>query len=356
MFKVFTLLAVPAWGLLAGLATGCERPPVGGGTVGVGAERVVVDLSTFLQDRPAIGGKWYDYGVDGHILEPKPQAWIVKSEVVGSAIHAFKISSIYDDDTGETGVFTLQVVTRGNTGWSEPQTFVAPANVKDGAPVCVDLSILSGVACTDVGWHLRFTLQNRLSVFAGFAVAEPAVFLADGVVAARVDGLSSLAALPDPATLQDLDDEPVFATTDWDFSRYATDLPVAGRTLGSLPRAIDGAWAFVDVNFAFVRFAVVEVDSSTLRFSVQRQPIEREDFSRPRDLGAVSDVDVDIGTLPLFISFAAPDLLTPATDMVGSNWPLQPPFAKRYDLVVDDIDGVVQLLLSPAAAALHLDP
>ena len=101
---------------------------------------------------------------------------------------------------------------------------------------------------------------------------------------------------------------------------------------------------------------MVEVDSSTLRFSVQRQPIEREDFSRPRDLGAVSDVDVDIGTLPLFISFAAPDLLTPATDMVGSNWPLQPPFAKRYDLVVDDIDGVVQLLLSPAAAALHLDP
>jgi hypothetical protein len=36
---------------------------------------------------------------------------------------------------------------------------------------------------------------------------------------------------------------------------------------------------------------------------------------------------------------------------------VQPPFAKRYDLVVDvDGDGVLQLLMSPAAAALHIDP
>ena len=331
----------------------CERPPVGGAPQPPPepGERVLLDLTAFLQDRPAIGGKRYDYSVDGHVLEPKSEAWVLKD--ADDAVFGFRISSVYDDDTGDTGLFTLEVVTRAATGWSASERFTAPANVKDGAPVCVSLSTRAGVACDDDGWHLRFALQSRLSVFAGFAVAEPAVFLNDGVVVARVDGLASLAELPDPAGLQVLDDAPQFETSDWDFARYASDLPAAGRVLGSVARASEGGWAFVDGRFHFVRFSVVAVDATTLRFSVQRQPIEREDFSIPAELGEPVVVDVDVSVTPLLLSFAAPDLLTPAAD-VGA-WPLQPPVAGRYDIVVEgDASSGLQLLLSPAAAAVHI--
>ncbi|MDP2344258.1 MAG: hypothetical protein Q8O67_25085 [Deltaproteobacteria bacterium] len=343
--------------LLTGLSLiACERPPVAPPPPVVEEGREQVNLEAFLQDRPAIGGKWYDYSVDGHVLEPKSEAWVLKT---ATTTFGFRISSVYDDDTGETGLFTLETVKREGAAWSTSTVFTAPANVKDGPPVCVDLSTSSGVDCGAAGWHLRFTLQSRLSVSAGFAVAEPAVFLADDVVVARVDGLGSLGDLPDPASLQALDDAAVFDTTEWDFSRYAKDLPVPGRVIGSIGRASAGEWGFVDGRFALVRFSVGALDANTLRFAYQRQPIEREDFTVPTNLGDVVSVDVDVSTLPVFVSFASADLLTAAEDMVGVSWPLQPPFAKRYDLVVvasDGDDDGLQLLLSPAAAALHIDP
>ncbi len=363
MLRVSVLVAA----LLAGLCVAaCERPPVAGPPAVVDDDRVLLDLPSFLQDRPAIGGKWYDYSVDGHVLEPKSEAWILKDDVDTSGAPApeaintfgFRIASVYDDDSGETGLFTLEVVRREGAVWTDSELFTAPANVKDGAPVCVDLGSKSGIDCDDDGWQLRFTLQSRLSVFAAFAVAEPAVFLADGVLVARVDGLSSLSELPDPATLQTLDDEPAFDSSDWDFSRYAADLPVPGRVLGSLARAEAVPWDFVSADFALVRWSVARVDDDTLRFSLQQQPIGREDLTIPKDLGDSVDVDVNVGALPVFVSFSAADLLTPAADLAGSSWPLQPPFAKRYDLVIEDDAGTgeLQLLLSPATAALHLDP
>ena len=342
--------------LVGVLSIGCERPPVGGPPPVIDDDRVLVDLPALLQDRPAIGGKWYEYSVDGHVLEPKSEAWILKAPDGdgGTDIWGFRIASVYDDDTGDSGLFTLEVVEPlAAGGWSSSSLFTAPKNVKDGAPVCVDLGTKAGVDCADVGWQLRFVLQSRLSVFAGFAVAEPAVFLAPDVVVARVDGLAALSELPDPATLSTLVDEPHFDTSDWDFSRYAGDLPAAGRVLGARGRAEGKTWTFVDVDFAFVRFTTQAVDPQTLRFSVQRQPIDRDDGTVPRDLGAAVDVDVDVSTLPVFVAFGAVGLRTPDEELVGSSWPLRPPFSKRYDLVIDSDDAdELQLLLSPAAAAL----
>lgn len=321
-------------------------------------DRNVIDLPSFLQDRPAIGGKWYDYSVDGHVLEPKDEAWVVVD--VDGGVHGFRIASVYDEDTGVSGLFTLDVVhldTEGDPNiWTAPETFVATTNVRDGV-ACMKLATLSEVACDDGAYDLRFAQQQRLSVFAAFAVAEPAIFLNDGVKAARVDGVSSsgaLADLPGPDALADLaDDDAGFDSTEWDYAAFAPDLPKRGQLFGALDRVVDGSWALVDGNRGLVEFSVAAVDDDTLRVTLRRQDIDSDDFSVPKDLGEFRDVDVDVSSPPVFLSFANDDVLTSPDDLEGAAWPVQPPFARDYDLVVVDDGAGLRVLMSPASAALH---
>jgi hypothetical protein len=335
---------------------GCSRPPVTlppDGGEGEG-ERTVIDLPGFLQDRPAIGGKWYDYSVDGHILEPKDEAWIVRD--VDGAFHGFAIESVYDDDTGDSGVFTLDVVHRDGDGWGPASTYTSSANVKDGAPLCLRLATLVEQDCQGAGWDLRLVLQSRLSVFAGFAVAEPAVFLGD-VVAARVDGVA-LADLPDPAGIADLDDgDAGYDSTEWDYGAFAPDLPKSGRVLGALAHVAGQRWAVVDGGRGLVEFSVVDDGDGALTFHLRRQPIDIDDFSAPADLGEFRDVVVDTSALPVFVSLREDDLLTPADKLATTSWPTQLPFARDYDVIVeDDSTGAPSLWLSPAAAARRQGP
>lgn len=337
------------------------RPPVTGEGEGEGdPDRVVVDLPSFLQDRPAIGGKWYDYNVDGHILEPKDEAWILVS--AAGEVSAFEIVSVYDDDTGDSGRFTLNVAQQDRddeTTWTAPQTFVSSVNVKDG-PSCVQLAGLLEGSCDDAasraGFDLRLTLQTRLSVFAGFAVAEPAVFLAPGARVARVDG-TALEDLPSPASLVDLvDSDASYDSTEWDYAALAPDLPRRGQVFGDLDRVVgdgDEFWVVVDGNRGLVEFSVARVDDATLRFTLRRQQIAIDDGSVPKDLGEFRDVDVDIGAPPVFLSFTNDDLLSLPADLDGASWPNHPPFSRDYDVVVVDDEGGPRLLLSPASAALH---
>lgn len=345
-------------GLLA-----CPRPPVSAEGEGEGdTDRVVVDLPSFLQDRPAIGGKWYEYNVDGHILEPKDEAWVVVA--ADGSVSGFRIDSVYDDDTGDSGVFTLSVVQRDadNGAWSAPQTFVSSGNVKDGPPLCMTLSTLNEQPCDDDdGYDLRFVLQSRLSVFAGFAVAEPAVYLAPLARAARVDGVA-LDALPDPATLSVLDDDDAgFDSTEWDYAALAPDLPSRGQVFGAVDRVVGETWGLVDAHRNLVEFSVAAIDQEqdgthTLRFTLRRQPIAVDDGSVPADLGAARDVDVDVSSPPVFVSFESDDLRTPPADLDDVSWPARPPRSRNYDLVVVDdaaVAGGLRILMSPATAALH---
>lgn len=352
VFSRQRLCAVLATLCLSAGGVACPRPPVTlppDDTVALGE----IDLPTYLQDRPAIGGKWYDYTVDGHLLEPKDEAWIVDDGDGGH--HGFTIVSAYDDDTGDTGIFTLDVVHREGAAWSAPETFVTTTNIKDGAPTCLALAALQEMACSEVGWDLRFVLQSRLSVFAGFAVAEPAVFFAADVRVARQDGVA-LADLADPATLAALDDgDADYQSTEWNYGAFAKDLPLRGRALGALSRVGGQSWSVVDGGRGLVEFSLAPVDATTLRFRLRRQPIDIEDFTAPEDLGEFREVDVDITTLPVFLSFSQDNLLSLPEKLASSLWPQQPPFARDYDIVIDGGDGdEPTLLLSPASAVKHL--
>ncbi|MBM4281228.1 MAG: hypothetical protein FJ137_10895 [Deltaproteobacteria bacterium] len=338
----------------AAVAAACERPPVGVDPPAPNPEDPdIVDVSTFVQDRPAIGGKWYEYTVDGHVLTPRPHAWLLRTgegDVVG-----FRIVSVYDPETGASGRFTLEHVRRAGAGWSAPQRFVVDGNVKDGPPLCVDLVSPAQRDCAPPGWQLRLVQQSRLSVAAGFAVAEPALFLADDVVAARVDLTAALAldVLPDPASVAMLAEAPPAdpTTTDWDFARFARDLPENGRALGALERVDGRAFTMVTTAFSLATVTITRGDDDTAAVAVSRRPIDRADGSLGETVEATATLDL-AAPRPLFLKLDDAALRTPAEDLADVAWPTTPPFAKDYDLVVvdDAVTGDLALLLSPATA------
>ena len=341
------------------VVVGCERPPVSVDPPAPDpADPDVVDLTTFVQDRPAVGGKWYEYSVDGHVLTPRPHAWLVRSATRNAAdgVAAFRIVSVYDADTGESGRFTIERTMRAGDAWSTPSTYTVDGNVKDGAPLCIDLLTPAQPDCQQAGWHLRFVQQSRLSTSAGFAVAEPAVFLAESVVAARVDLAADapLSSLPDPAGVDDLDEAPPAdaTSTDWDFSRFARDLPHNGRVLGALS-LVDGQTFEVvtpALELATVTLTISSDGAATV--DVARRPIDVDDGTLGDAIRSTTTIDLS-PPLPVFLKLDAVDLHTPAEKLAGTSWPTKPPFAKDYDLVVDvdDVAGEPALLLSPAVAA-----
>jgi hypothetical protein len=331
---------------------GCERPPVGGGgDVTVAAGRAVVDLPRFLQDRPAIGGKWYTYTVDGHLLAPKDEAWVLRT--ADGAAFALRIVSVYDDSTGNSGVFHLDIAARDGDRWADAVRFVAAGNVKDG-PGCVDVVAAAAGEAADrdcagaAPWHLRLQQQQRLSVFAGFAVAEPAIFLHDGVRVARFDGVA-LADLPAPDSLVELDDEARYDSSDWTFSELAPDLPAAGQVFGVPGRLVDETWWLWSSSFRLARITVA-TSTAGLTFSVAVHPIDTADQSVAVEAAADVDVEVSVATLPVYLAVSDAGLEVVDAGVVLADAP-HPGATRRWDLAIVDDDGP-RLLLSPASAAI----
>jgi hypothetical protein len=98
-----------------------------------------VAFETFIQDRPAIAGKWYDYDPSVHTLSPKPQAWVVRepTSTDGSTpprFASFRIESVYDAEGATLGIYDYYTVT--DWDWNLPHNSKAswPAAVASSIP------------------------------------------------------------------------------------------------------------------------------------------------------------------------------------------------------------------------------
>lgn len=347
-----------------------------------------IDLEAFLQDRPAIGGKWYAYDPSGHALAPKPEAWVVRdveAQDGGAGVSyrfaAFRIVSVYEPDRAASGRFTLEVSVHVGDAWSAPRTWLSPRNIKDTGPLCVDLfAAFAGdgsedVECAGDGWQLRLAMQNRLSTSAGIAVAEPALFArsaaathqAGSALLARLDDRTSLDGLPDPAALPVLDDNApqTWDSTDWEFRTLAPDLPMAGMALG--PRFVtsgfdarDDVHWLVNGRFEVVRFTVAPVVAGDmdagLRLSAARVEGDFEDWSVPDTFPSDTLVDVPMPAVgeAEWLSFRSPTLRAEPDDVEGARWPHAPPPAARWDLALVRPNATTAfLVVSPFASILN---
>ncbi|HEY1097856.1 MAG TPA: hypothetical protein VGF99_02970, partial [Myxococcota bacterium] len=196
--------------LMLAIVAGCERPPVEGVTPpDPDSLDSAVDIAAFVADTPVVGADWYAYDSTTHVLTPTDQSYVVRivtseggDDVVRYA--AFRPSSYYDEQTGDSGIFTLQLTAYVDGAWSTATSLRLTQNVKT-ADVCLDLLAGAEVDCD--GAHLRVETNPRLIPEAGLVVAEPSFSLPSlaGVAALDlVDGTivaAALNALPDPTTL-----------------------------------------------------------------------------------------------------------------------------------------------------------
>jgi hypothetical protein len=351
---------LPSCGLLV-LCVACERPPVDPPPPPPPEGRIgPLALDKCIQDRPAIAGKWYDYNPDGHTLDPKAQAWIVRD---GDRYAAFRIVSIYEQDAVESGRFTLAVATHDGDAWGAETEWLTPRNVKLTGPLCVDVFARSEVSCDGEQWQLKLAVFSYLSPLSAFTVANFGVFarsvagrtdLGD-VHVARVDDTTTLGALPAPTTIANLADAPASSwdNTDWAFDRFAPDLPEAGMALGNRFAAGDVYWLFAS-RYDIVRFRV-ERAGDTLRFELGSLDVEFDTLT-------TEDVEPETRTLdvPLppanearYFTFTTPDGSLSSADLAGTRYPFLPPDAKRWDLAIERIDDDVRLLVSPAACVIN---
>ncbi len=361
MRAVFMALA------LAQLTAACERPPVGGARNEPPPEGRIgpVAFELFVQDRPAIAGKWFDYDPSGHTLDPKAEAWILRDESGENPRHAaFRIESIYEADRAESGLFTLSVALHDGSSWGPATPWVAPRNIKDGPPLCVDVFSGGELDCGQPGWQLRLMQFHYFAPLSGIAVSESGVFLASvagtdafgEVTAARIDDVTDLSSLPDPQSLTVLSDapSPAWDTTDWAFGSLAPDLPEPGMAIGSRLTDGDVFWLMTS-RFDLVRFSASST-ADAIDFTFATTEVSREDWTTPDTMPA--DATAHVAIPPIgdvsWLTFDTPDLLVAAEHLEGTAWPYAPPKTTRFDLAVEHtLDGRVRILVSPAAALVN---
>lgn len=181
----------------------CERPPV----VGTEPDEPVIgtiDIAAFAADTPVIGADWYDYELTTHVLTPKDQSYVIRivdDDDDGFVYAAFAPQSYYDEQTGDSGIFTLAMSRFVDGAWTAATSLQLSQNVKT-ADICLDL--VDGAEVTCPAGHLRIETNPRLIPEAGLVVAEPSFSLPSlaGVAALDlVDGVivpGALADLPAP--------------------------------------------------------------------------------------------------------------------------------------------------------------
>lgn len=368
---VFVSALVGAAGLMAcSPGTG----PGGGGPSGDGTLGPVA-LERFQQDRYAIGAKWFQYSPEGHVLTPYPDAYVLRlGDEDPPRYVALRILSYYDRSTGESGLFTLALAEWDGSAWGAEEEWVTPRNVKAGGPLCVDVLARKERDCGGTDWHLNLRTFSSLSTLSQIVVNNAGVFLrshpgadAGQVHVAKLAGQETLSGLPAPSSLRDLDDGPrsSWQDSDWDFSRFAANVPERGLLLGRRFvdegfRGRDDVYFLVNGRFTLARFTVrptVEGDPETgLTFTLSTVPIERGETS-------ITTLDVDVRTVEVpappvgevrYLSFDREDLLADPARVGEARWPHEPPPGLFWDLALERLeDGALRFMLSPASGLLN---
>jgi hypothetical protein len=226
------------------LLGGCTGPGADGDGPEIPEGAFALDLAPFRGEAHAVAASWYDYDFDTHILTPTADKSFVVRDTSGDApaYAAFKIVTYYNQDTGASGLFTLERTTWDGAAWTTPVPWVSERDIKTEGAACVDLFSGDEVDCEGDGWQLQLRIFPLFVPEVALVVGNPGVFVRslagvegfDEVTVATV-AEDNLSALPDPSTLGELDDGPASSpnATDWDRNLLAPNLPERGMVIGA---------------------------------------------------------------------------------------------------------------------------
>ncbi len=346
------------------LTVACARPPVGGPNAPLAAGRIgPLALAAFVQDRPAIAGKWYDYNSDTHAQTPKPYAWIVRDTDDDGATRfvAMRIVSIYDDT--ESGLFTLSFSDWDGSAWGAQRTWVSPYNEKLEGRLCLDVFARSALDCAQGPWQLRLEYFKRFAPQALFFVTDPGLFIrsVDGsdaygrVRAARVDA-QDLSDLPNPTGLAQLPHAPAAAwtTSDWAFGALAPNLPLAGMAVGTRASA-DDVYFLLSHRMQVVRFTIAPQLDGAFAVSSSYVALSDEDLSMPDKFPAPATTSIAAPTADgaRYFRFDSDALEVATGELDDARWPNIAAPTRAYDFAIERVGDEVRVLISPSAAIVN---
>lgn len=331
-----------------------------------GPRSAPIDFLSFVHDRPAIGGDWYDYDeAGGHLIEPLPRVYLVQEGLEPDARYlALRVASYYDPNTAESGRFTL-AYRRYTGGWSAEEEWLTPRNVKDDGPLCVDLFAKAERDCASDAWQLQLRAARWLALEGPIVVARPTLRVrsahglsAAGDVLVATLQRETLASLPAPA-LAVLDDgpQPSWTDTDWDRTRYAVDLPERGMAIGARFvgdgfTATGDVWFLLNARRSLVRFQVRPTTEGApeegLTLSFSRATVDIADDTVPLEVAAPVERHVELPAAGerRYLSFEEDALVVEHAGALH-----EVPEENQWDLaLVRADDGAVRVLLSAGAA------
>ena len=334
----------------------CERPPVGEVPVqaadtddSASAEGSAVDLNAFVSDTAAIGADWYDYDGTTHVLTPSAitNIWRVTDSASGTAqFAAVQPRSYYDENTGESGFFTLAIRRYRDGTYGDVVELRTTTNVKTAA-VCVDVLEPAVVPCP--AGHLRLETHPRLIVEAALVVAEPVLTVPslDGIAAlttvavARVDG-----------TIDAIDVEPTALS-------YRVNVPEPNMAWGCVPDgpdsveegSVDDETVFLVLNRALLgKASLLAKTAQTETWQLATAPLSLVD----RSVGAfTASVTIDVprvgaeAAVVVDVSAMTSSALEPA--LLTARWNSGSFARYRSD------DGRVCTILAPGVSMVAVD-
>ncbi len=332
-----------------------------------------IDFLRMVHDRPAVGGDWYDYDeAGGHIIAPLPQVYVLREgHDEGARYAALRVVSYYDPDTADSGRFTIALRAYDGAAWLPETEWLTSRSVKDGGPLCLDLFSKSEPDCASALWQVQLRATRWLALEGPIVVARPSLQVrsahglagAGDVVIATLAERPSLSGLPQPTSIEDLDDgrQSSWSSSEWDRARYAPDLPERGMAVGA--RFVDDGfvgngdvWALLNARRSLVRFQVRPASDGDpdagLVFTFNKVAVDISDDTIPLEVPASRDVSVPVPGVGArtYLSFEADDLVTEAGAGLHDV-----PAENQWDLaVVRADDGVVRLVVSAGAAVYNL--
>jgi|GEM_PF-1750532 len=333
------------------LAGGCAPPDRSAAS----DDEVLLDVTSFVRDQPAIADSWYAYDAVTHILTPRPQSYIFAIDDVNGRHHVgVDVRSYYDADSAASGWFTFGIAAYDDAdGWQDAVECQTPHSVRFDGPVCVDLLQAAAVDCDD-DWHLQARVFPLLVAEAGLVVGNPGLFvhsvdampLSHQVTVSTHEGVE-LQNLPAPDAVLTL---PSSASADlnWERKRMAPNLPVQGMAIGA-DLDEERVHFLLTPRRTLERFTLhLDDTSASISFASATLNDEGDGFG---PFSTTTDVDVPLpadGRL-VFVALQADDAM-PFGNAFSVADQLQPPDEREWDFALERVGGQLRVTLSPSCA------
>ena len=289
-----------------------------------------------------IGTSWYQYDGRTHILTAWDETWAV---VHDDGAFALQVRSYYDE-RGTSGLpsFDVRHWDESANAWAAPRVVRTTSNIKDGR-VCLDLDDGAEVACGNGAHELVLRTERRAVPPAGFAIQNPAFYLAEHLPAphvVRLDGSPNRADLPDPASLRAL---PALRSAQHD--------PTAGYIMNDP----DGTWDQALGSMTVARWRRTAATDTSMTFEARCVPAGvSRDATQPLSEAPLrtGTIDFEPGQLVL-ATLCAGD--APATLTTGERgWDASWPDTGTFDLMIDARHSPPALLAAPGAPFIAVRP